>query len=101
MTINDKETMRVSVRIRPLSNQSQSTITCLDSQVIVFNPQDRKPVYSLRKPREFKYAFDRVFDETATQQQVYEFTALPLLDKVLQGYNATVFAYGATGCGIF
>jgi len=45
------------------------------------------------------FAFDRVFDENTMQGDVYEATTKPLLDSVLQGYNATVFAYGATGCG--
>ena len=45
------------------------------------------------------FAFDRVFDENATQADVYEGTTKNLLDSVLDGYNATVFAYGATGCG--
>lgn len=43
--------------------------------------------------------FDRVFDENTTQGEVYEATTRSLLDSVLDGYNATVFAYGATGCG--
>lgn len=30
---------------------------------------------------------------------MYEATTRGLLDNVLDGYNATVFAYGATGCG--
>lgn len=30
---------------------------------------------------------------------MYEATTKNLLDSVLDGYNATVFAYGATGCG--
>ena len=30
---------------------------------------------------------------------MYEATTRSLLDSVLDGYNATVFAYGATGCG--
>lgn len=30
---------------------------------------------------------------------MYESTTRSLLDSVLDGYNATVFAYGATGCG--
>lgn len=34
-----------------------------------------------------------------TQAEVYEGTTRALLDSVLDGYNATVFAYGATGCG--
>lgn len=45
------------------------------------------------------FAFDRVFDDTTSQADIYESTAKPLLDNVLDGYNATVFAYGATGCG--
>lgn len=45
------------------------------------------------------FAFDRVFDENTTQTDVYEATTRNLLDSVLDGYNATVFAYGATGCG--
>jgi len=46
-----------------------------------------------------RYAFDRVFDENCTQEDVFTHTAKPLLDGVLDGFNATVFAYGATGCG--
>lgn len=30
---------------------------------------------------------------------MFSHTAKPLLDGVLDGFNATVFAYGATGCG--
>lgn len=37
---------------------------------------------------------------TASQEEVYENTAKPLLDGVLQGYNATVFAYGVSLCPI-
>ncbi|KAJ8086305.1 tubulin-dependent ATPase kip3 [Marasmius tenuissimus] len=43
--------------------------------------------------------FDKVFNWEAQQGDVYEATAKPLLQGVLEGYNATVFAYGATGCG--
>ena len=45
------------------------------------------------------FGFDRIFDENVTQAEVYEGTTKDLLDSVLDGYNATVFAYGATGCG--
>lgn len=45
------------------------------------------------------FAFDKVFDENISQGDVYEATTKSLLDSVLNGYNATVFAYGATGCG--
>lgn len=52
-----------------------------------------------KRVKDQTFAFDRVFDDTTTQGDVYESTTKPLLDSVLDGYNATVFAYGATGCG--
>ena len=52
-----------------------------------------------RRSKDQTFGFDRVFDENATQGDVYEATTRSLLDNVLDGYNATVFAYGATGCG--
>lgn len=52
-----------------------------------------------KRVKDQTFAFDRVFDENATQADVYESTTRGLLDNVLDGYNATVFAYGATGCG--
>lgn len=32
----------------------------------------------------------------ANQEEVFEKTVLPLLDGVLNGYNATAFAYGVS-----
>ncbi|KAL0468281.1 kinesin domain-containing protein [Neurospora intermedia] len=52
-----------------------------------------------KKVKDQVFAFDRVFDENTSQVEVYEGTTKGLLDSVLDGYNATVFAYGATGCG--
>lgn len=73
----------------------------------VFDPPEESPVHKFSRsvlPRSKKvkdqvFAFDRVFDENTTQSEVYEGTTRNLLDSVLDGYNATVFAYGATGCG--
>jgi kinesin family protein 18/19 len=52
-----------------------------------------------KKVKDQVFAFDRIFDENASQTDVYEGTTRQLIDSVLDGYNATVFAYGATGCG--
>lgn len=52
-----------------------------------------------KKVKDQVFGFDRIFDEHSTQAEVYEGTTKNLLDSVLDGYNATVFAYGATGCG--
>lgn len=46
-----------------------------------------------------EYSFDAAFDEDSTQQQVYDATTKPFIQQVIDGYNVTVFAYGATGAG--
>ena len=46
-----------------------------------------------------RYMFDHVYDQGASQKRVYETTARTVVDSALQGYNATIFAYGQTGTG--
>lgn len=73
----------------------------------VFDPPEDNPVQKFsrsvvpngKKVKDQVFAFDRIFDENTSQTEVYEATTKNLLDSVLDGYNATVFAYGATGCG--
>lgn len=59
----------------------------------------RSVVPQHKRVKDQTFAFDRIFDQNTTQEEVYEATTRNLLDSVLDGYNATVFAYGATGCG--
>ncbi len=47
------------------------------------------------KPINRSFAFDQVYASNTTNQEVYEQTVLPMIDEVLQGFNCTVFAYGA------
>jgi len=51
------------------------------------------------RSREKHYAFDIAFGEEATQAEVYASTCKTIVGDVIQGYNATVFAYGPTGAG--
>ncbi|KAF1916459.1 kinesin family protein-like protein [Ampelomyces quisqualis] len=83
-------------------------IKVLDEKCLIFDPPEDAQVHRFtrstvgpqgKRVKDQTFAFDRVFDETTTQGDVYEATTKPLLDSVLDGYNATVFAYGATGCG--
>jgi kinesin family protein 18/19 len=84
-------------------------IKVLDEHVLVFDPVNSTPqgtslgssgksyVGNNRRAKDHTYAFDRVFDENSTQHEVYEHTTKNLIQTVLNGFNATVFAYGATG----
>ena len=73
----------------------------------VFDPPEDNPVHKFsrsvvpqgKRVKDQTFGFDRIFDDNSTQDEVYEGTTRALLDSVLDGYNATVFAYGATGCG--
>lgn len=93
----------------PKLNQKgiRSIIKVIDDRCLVFDPPEDSPVQKFSKSvvpngkrvKDQTFAFDRIFDQNASQGEVYEATTRTLLDSVLDGYNATVFAYGATGCG--
>jgi hypothetical protein len=40
------------------------------------------------------FAFDYVYGPDSTQQSVYDTTAKHAVSSVLEGYNATILAYG-------
>ena len=98
----------------------------IDEKMLVFDPaESHEPTRggcldNYNKPKDKKFAFDIIFDQYATQREVslsslsraflfsllltfffkvYEQTAQGLIAPVMSGYNATVFAYGATGSG--
>ncbi|EAW11443.1 kinesin family protein [Aspergillus clavatus NRRL 1] len=93
----------------PKLNQKgiRSIIKVIDDRCLVFDPPEDNPVQKFsrsvvpqgKRVKDQTFAFDRIFDQNASQGEVYEATTRTLLDSVLDGYNATVFAYGATGCG--
>ena len=52
-----------------------------------------------RHPPAPSHSHRQAFGPEARQGVVYAAAAAPLVEAVLQGFNATVFAYGQTGCG--
>ncbi|XP_021584118.2 kinesin-like protein KIF18B [Ictidomys tridecemlineatus] len=104
--------VQVMVRVRPptpreLESQRWPVVQVVDERVLVFDPEE--PDGSLKwgvthdgpkkKGKGLTFVFDRVFGEKATQQDVFQHTTSRILDSFLQGYNCSVFAYGATGAG--
>ena len=102
-----KSNMKVVVRVRNLlqsenAQGAKSGIRVLDSKLLVLmDPGTTAADDFLRmnKSREKRYAFDLVFNEHVSQQQVSEEAANGIVDGVLKGINGTIFAYGATGAG--
>lgn len=82
----------MAVRIRPLLNKNDDRcIKVVSKKSLLFSEGTRI------QPR--LYIYDNVYDETTTQDEVYQTTTANLVKDVLDGYNAAVFAYGATGSG--
>ena len=97
----------VCVRCRPLSSleyqlSTYETIRIMDDKmVILMDPIEYNGPNTIFKnrSREQTYAFDFAFDKYSTQNTVFDKSTKFLIDGVVNGYNATVFAYGATGAG--
>ncbi|CAH2020844.1 unnamed protein product [Acanthoscelides obtectus] len=45
------------------------------------------------------YIFDHVFNQECTNSDVYGSVVKPLVDSFMEGFNATIFAYGQTSSG--
>ncbi len=46
-----------------------------------------------------RFQFNGIFDDTTTQERVFDTVGRRVLNSLLDGYNSTVFAYGQTGSG--
>ena len=101
-------TLLVAVRCRPLIAEEKSNpnkrdiLRIVDGKVVVvLDPDISKDYLDVVQGRtkEKKYAFDMAFGIESKNKDLYDATVAPLIPGLLQGYNATVFAYGATGSG--
>jgi len=61
--------------------------------------RQREWVENPEKYQIHRFSFDFVFDMDASQHEVYNKTAKPAVNSILEGYNSTIFAYGQTGTG--
>uniref|UniRef100_A0A1A7Z1S5 Kinesin-like protein n=1 Tax=Iconisemion striatum TaxID=60296 RepID=A0A1A7Z1S5_9TELE len=83
-------TIKVMCRFRPLNS---SEVTRGDRYIPKFQGEDTVVIGG--KP----YMFDRVFQSSTSQEQVYNACAQKIVKDVLEGYNGTIFAYGQTSSG--
>lgn len=98
----------LSTPAKSITSQSslREVIQIVDDRVLTFDPQERDASRAFmergflppgtRRYKDRRFIFDRVFNYDAVQQDVYQGTAKPLLKNLLDGYNATLFAYGVS-----
>ncbi|NXU48925.1 KIF6 protein, partial [Turnix velox] len=100
-----KETIRVYARVKPLGRRQQAGIYSIDedekplSSLEITVPRDLADGFINNKREMYKFKFQKIFDQEAKQDVVFESIAKPVADCVLAGYNGTILAYGQTGSG--
>ncbi|XP_061221978.1 kinesin-like protein KIF6 isoform X6 [Neopsephotus bourkii] len=100
-----KETIRVYARVKPLGRGQQAGIYSIDddekslSTLEVIVPHDLADGVINNKRESYKFKFEKIFDQEAKQDVVFDSIAKPVAECVLAGYNGTIFAYGQTGSG--
>ena len=96
-----RKAVTVCVRTRPTANFAQENININDDANTIdvstsnghhndTGPNNAKAAWS------FKY--DRIL-HNSTQETTYNSECSAIVDSVIEGYNATIFAYGQTGAG--
>lgn len=86
--------IKVVARFRP---QNRVEIESGGQPIVSFQGPDTCTVDS--KEAQGSFTFDRVFDMSCKQSDIFDFSIKPTVDDILNGYNGTVFAYGQTGAG--
>ncbi|XP_044762594.1 osmotic avoidance abnormal protein 3 isoform X2 [Coccinella septempunctata] len=91
------ENVKVIVRCRPMNRRERESnckccVKCHNCMVELWDPNEGSTF-----PKQF--TFDYAFDENSTTEIIYNDICYPLVESVLEGYNATIFVYGQTGCG--
>ncbi|GLU20197.1 hypothetical protein SLE2022_364080 [Rubroshorea leprosula] len=97
-------TLTVAVKCRPLTEREcgRSIVRVNEEkEVIVLDPDVSKDYLDRNhnRTKERKYCFDHAFGPQSTNLDVYQKCISTIISGVVQGLNATVFAYGSTGSG--
>ncbi|XP_038596513.1 kinesin-like protein KIF3A isoform X1 [Tachyglossus aculeatus] len=93
------DNVKVVVRCRPFNEREKAM--CYKLSVSVDEMRGTITVHKTDSANEppKTFTFDTVFGPESKQLDVYNLTARPIIDSVLEGYNGTIFAYGQTGTG--
>lgn len=115
-TQNMAANIKVVVRVRPLNEKeteqnNRIVVDVVDDRMLVFDPkeemrpffyqgvQQQNKNFLKRANKELKFVFDHVCGRSASNQDVFETTTKDMLASLMEGYNCSVFVYGATGAG--
>ncbi|XP_012918057.1 kinesin-like protein KIF6 isoform X1 [Mustela putorius furo] len=100
-----KQTIQIFARVKPTVRKQQQGIYSIDEDekltpsLEIILPRDLADGFVNNKRESYKFKFQKIFDQGANQETIFENIAKPVAESVLAGYNGTIFAYGQTGSG--
>ncbi|XP_059220425.1 centromere-associated protein E [Stomoxys calcitrans] len=83
-----KNSIQVGIKVRPLLKKEQQTLWRVVNNSIQQADTQAEPFY-----------FDHIFDQDATNQDIFDKMAKHIVHSTIQGFNGTIFAYGQTSSG--
>ncbi|XP_064403567.1 kinesin-like protein KIF6 isoform X2 [Halichondria panicea] len=97
-----KHGIKIFARIKP-SNKTAGLFEVAEEESLyklsLFIPHSEASGHVNNKKETFSFRFNKVFEQTTTQDEIFEKVAREVADNCLEGYNGTIFAYGQTGSG--
>jgi len=91
--------IKVIIRFRPFNETEKD----LFKEGIGFQscefPDEHSVVMKNKEGYKFDFTFDKIFQPTCSQADIYEYVGKVTSDDVLNGYNGTIFTYGQSGSG--
>lgn len=58
-----------------------------------------KTINLVHKNKKLSFTFNKIFNQSATQSEIFNKTINPIFDSFMNGYNSTIICYGQTGSG--
>lgn len=86
----------VVARFRPLNEKE---ISISEDNCVKFLGNNTVELISTIENTNYKFSFDNIFSPDVSQQEVYQKSALPIVNSILEGFNGTILAYGQTSSG--
>ncbi|XP_041976357.1 kinesin-like protein KIF18A isoform X2 [Aricia agestis] len=108
--------VKVVVRVRPINQKeiehnNRIVVEVVDDKMLVFDPKEEsRPFFyhGVKQPskntlrrgnKDLRFVFDHVCGQNASNADVFETTTKDIIASLMEGYNCSVFVYGATGAG--
>ncbi|XP_034950215.1 kinesin-like protein KIF23 [Chelonus insularis] len=100
VNMTSKDPVQVFCRVRPM--QYPTDVSCMkiiSDRTIVITPPESSANFRNANNKEIQTTFTKVFKPETSQREVFNCTALPLVESLIHGKNGLLFTYGVTGSG--